>query len=128
MIQRMITFEDARRIAAATLSEHRDYVVEIEPQGREDDEDFMVFVRYDVEMLGGPIVLVTKADESVHLVPFISDPERWAAMLPTGGLTFEAHADAGRSRGMSTPRTLSATPILSRGSRLCFSRRARVSP
>ena len=95
MIHRMITFEDARRIAAATLSAHWDYAVEIEPHGREDDEDFMVFVRYDVEMLGGPIVLVTKADESVHLVPFISDPERWEAMLPTGGLTFEAHAAAG---------------------------------
>jgi len=91
----MITFEDARGIAAATLSAQWDYAVEIEPHGREDNEDFMVFVRYDDEMLGGPIVLVTKADESVHLVPFISDPDRWAAMVSTGGLTFEAHAAAG---------------------------------
>ena len=95
MIHRMITFEDARRIAAATLSEHWDYTVEIEPHGREDDEDFMVFVRYDVEMLGGPIVLVTKADESVHLVPLVSAAHLRVAMLPTGGLTFEAHAAAG---------------------------------
>ena len=95
MIHRMITFEDARRIAAATLSEHWDYTVEIEPHGREDDEDFMVFVRYDVEMLSGPIVLVAKADGLVDLVSYLSDPDRWGAMLSTGGLTFEAHCAEG---------------------------------
>ena len=40
-------------------------------------------------------VLVTKAGGLVDLVSYLSDPNRWGAMLSTGGLTFEAHAAAG---------------------------------
>lgn len=84
MIQIMITFEDARRIAAATLSALWDYAVEIEPHGFEDKQDYKVLVHHDVEVLGGPVVLVAKADGSVDFVPYLSDPDRWEAMAPVG--------------------------------------------
>jgi hypothetical protein len=79
-----ISFEDARQIAAATLSALWNYAVEIEPHGREDEHDFIVLVRHDVELLGGPLVLVTKADGSVNFVPYLADPDRWEAMAPAG--------------------------------------------
>ena len=84
MIQIMITFEDARRIAAATLSALWDYAVEIAPHGFEDEHDYMVLVHHDVEVLGGPVVLVAKADGSVDFIPHLSDPDRWEAMAPVG--------------------------------------------
>ena len=80
----MITFEDARRTAAAALSALWDYTVEIKPHGFEDNQDYMVLVHHDVEMLGGPLVLVAKADGSVDFIPHLSDPDRWEAMAPVG--------------------------------------------
>ena len=77
-----ISFEDARRIAAAILSEHWGYAVMMEPHGCEDEQDFRVIVRSDVEQLGGPVVLVEKADGTVHLIPYFADPNRWETMAP----------------------------------------------
>lgn len=40
-------------------------------------------------------VLITKADGLVDLISYLSDPDRWEAMLSTCGRTFEAHCAEG---------------------------------
>lgn len=82
----VITFHEARQIAAATLSARFGYEVPIEPWGFEDAEAFLVLEHHEPDLvpMGAPAVFVSKADGALTLVPHLSGRERIKAMRSVG--------------------------------------------
>lgn len=82
----MITFEDPRQIAAETLSARSCYTVEIKPWGFEDAEAYLVVEHHEPGFvpMGAPVVLVSKLDGALNLVPYLADADRFHAMARVG--------------------------------------------
>ena len=91
----MVTFEQACEAVRRALA---DPSLEPAAHGFADAEDYLVPVRAvfpapDVD--GGQLYLVTRSTGRLHRANYLDDLPRYAAMTPTGGLTFEAHGPAG---------------------------------
>lgn len=82
----MATFEDARRLAAATVSTHSGYAVIIEPWGFEGTEAYLTVEHHEPGLvpMGAPVLLVSKLDGTLDLVPYLADADRFDAMARVG--------------------------------------------